>query len=382
MDKIYKMFGMKIKVHYNDSTVSKILYSELSIYPEIKNDCDTVVDKDIFVIEDNSFFKQYKFSRNPKIQFYNNEIVGYSLGIATIYWNIKNNKDIYFLMHSGSHGLAGLIRKIRDIQFCSVEEWSGQAFHESLLVNSLAFEKDMFVLHGSSMATEDGRVVLIGGTGGCGKTSTVLSLGKRHDMYFVSDDICPISVEGRVYPNYAYPKIYAYNTIGNDMLEKKVLEGESILSILQWKLRRRVNPSSVRRRKAPSELFNVLSENGLDKLRIDSYYMLNRSECVSEFSIRRIDLKTAVDASMLIIHNELFLFLNQVSYSKVNALYSGEDFQYDVDSIISNWAFNMRSAFVDVPIYQVNVPFNYDNELLKEQMTNIILKNLGNESAE
>ena len=60
--------------------------------------------------------------------------------------------------------------------------------------------------------------LFVTGKGGVGKTSIEIDFCLNNKMSFLTDDIAIGDVNGDVYPNYNWPKIYGYNLLGNKLL--------------------------------------------------------------------------------------------------------------------------------------------------------------------
>ncbi|MDH5676831.1 MAG: hypothetical protein OEZ06_32245 [Myxococcales bacterium] len=191
----------------------------------------------------------------------------------------------------------------------------GQAFHELVLVPSVYFDSDLVPVHASAFQLSDGTAVLIGGTGGVGKTSLELSfcLGGEHP--FVSDDIAVVDGTGQVWPNLAYPKIYAYNLAGSS-LRQRVLAGRPPLDLLHWHYRSRLmGPNSVRRRVDPG-LFYGACAAGASQL---AHYFVLRRDPVPEVQIEGLTPADAAAISTEIIQAEYQILHNHLIWHEYNS---------------------------------------------------------------
>ncbi|WP_080146711.1 hypothetical protein [Marinilactibacillus piezotolerans] len=371
----YKIFNQTVQMNYDNSEFSAILIDELNLYPIVTD--KEKVDLSIFVNPKVNIEEQYNFSRNPKEHYFDSDVFGLDFYWGKVFW-VFNKNEIYVYPNKYKYNyLRQSYVLMRDIQFSLPDQAAGQKIHEDILVGNILFRDNMFVLHGSAMATKDGRVAMVGGTGGTGKTSTLLSLGQREDIFFVCDDLCVLNDEGKVFVNYAYPKIYAYNTIGSKNFEKKILNDDGLFGRFQWNLRKKINPSKVRRRRNPHTLYQIMPEEDLNNLKLNTYVILNRDDKVAELSVEKIDADKACEMSYYIIRNEMNKFFVPLSYRNLNALYNNSTNQFDPDDIFMAWKQRMSTVFEGTSTYKINIPFHYDNENLKIEMEKILCDLIG-----
>lgn len=244
----------------------------------------------------------------------------------------------------------------------------GQFLHETILIPFVMLKRNKSLIH-SSGVTNGKRAVLIGGTGGVGKTSTLLNLAKMDEnISFLNDDMAVLDSEGFAYPNFAYPKIYAYNTINNPYLERLILEKRSFLNKLHWKKRSKKNKAGVRRRISPVKLFKgpIIT----DKTKIDSIMILNRT-FDKDVSIKKRDIKWLNEVMNRIILTEYFNAFNRYYlWFEVNSLYNNFD---DLSPMFKTR--NFDSKFNPI-IKQVNIPVSMEHSHLKNTLTSIINEEL------
>ena len=120
---------------------------------------------------------------------------------------------------------------------------------------------------------------------------------KRKRKGFICDDILVID-ECNFYENYAYPKIYAYNVIGDKELERKILSKESFLSKLHWMIKKKINISKVRRKIFPEELYRIELEKKLSLKKI--YIILSRGN-YQEMKLKKLKSNIAKEITKNII---------------------------------------------------------------------------------
>ena len=168
------------------------------------------------------------------------------------------------------------IQKYNGIQHTHPFEDIGRIFHELVLIPSLFFFADSIALiHGSALETKNNDSIIIGGAGGVGKTSLELFLIFNKNLKFLADDIVIVDKDKFVWPNYAYPKIYGYNTKENKDLEKKVLQKRGVLDKAQWLFKKSLTGRPVRRRVNPKIFYNGSISNGS---KLSDYFILFRGD--------------------------------------------------------------------------------------------------------
>lgn len=166
------------------------------------------------------------------------------------------------------------VRRWRSAQFASEPQAIGQFAHELVLVPATFFRAGQVPVHAAAVGDPDGSAVLIGGTGGVGKTSLALELCLHHGWAFMADDIAVISDTGLVYPNLAYPKIYGYNVAADADTARRLFSGRPWTDRLQWRLKvARSGPAGVRRRIDPTQFYPTVARDGR---RIGRYLILAR----------------------------------------------------------------------------------------------------------
>ena len=110
-------------------------------------------------------------------------------------------------------------------------------------------------VHAGAVATREGHGLLLMGTGGVGKTTTVLELVLNRGFHYVADDLVVVSAAGLS----RYPKhlqLYAYNSVLVPGLEERILRGRGPADRALWHIRRRLlGDSQVRRRVSASSFF-------------------------------------------------------------------------------------------------------------------------------
>jgi len=258
-------------------------------------------------------------------------------------------------------------RKLRNAEFHSPEQDIGKFLHELVLVGTaqMFFSNRLLFLHGSGLTDPDGRGVVIGGTGGVGKTSLALELGRRADYRFLADDLVGVGAEGTVYYNGSWPKIYAYNTAGDRDLEQAILRGHTSANRLHWRLLKRF-PSRVRRAVEPGSLFGEPSESApLRRL-----YLVFRTD-VADISV---SFCPPTDAAILwarVCHIELGELGRHVAWSAYNRSLLG------LPPLVPDWgpeawAAKLVSRLACANCYTVRVPQGMANMEYRRHMAEVL----------
>jgi hypothetical protein len=190
-------------------------------------------------------------------------------------------------------------RKFINIQFESTVQRIGHILHELVVVPAALLTPGLVPLHASAVAVGGG-ALLIGGTGGVGKT-TLATRACLRGAAFMADDITVASVNGTAFPNLAYPKIYAYNVEQDYELRRRVLANRGVTDRVQWWLRRRFGAKMVRRAVSPSIL--SLAPNPTET-GIARYSLLVRDTSAVDISIRPISPESAARFSAAVMTAE------------------------------------------------------------------------------
>jgi len=352
----YLIFSKVIEVNYNNEIESPILMRELELYKKVRND----VTPDI-VISLNRFQNESKIiASNPKPCRILENGFEFEYLSCTTRWTIDNNR-IFVNFHLKDRS-RNIIKKFYRSYFSHIYELVGMLFHENVLLPTILmfFSAELAVLHGSTIADKDGNAYLLSGTGGTGKTSSSLQFLLKDNLYFLSDDMCVVDKTGKIFSNFAYPKIYFYNTINQKDIEKKVLHTASLLDRFNWKFWTFLN-KSVFRRIPPQVLYDnrILFEGKLKRI-----FILFRCN-VSQAVFSTLDKNAFVNLSVEIIKAEWsrLLFNYLISY-KFNNESLGKKSIVDMDIIVNNFKLIYASLYDKSEVYLVKIPFESKPEEL------------------
>jgi hypothetical protein len=245
----------------------------------------------------------------------------------------------------------------------SVFSSNGFVNHNNKVINSLmsysAFyyvfhlvllKKDRAFIH-ASVASVNGKGILMSGTSGCGKTSTLFELLSNSSNKYIAEDFGIISSVGHTY--YNPKKVSVYNSDiahGNEDLRnfrKNIMT--NIDTFLWWiSIIRRRNPL---RRVSPIDL---LSLSRIERsVRIDTVFFLQRSNNDS-ISSSQIDIDDGVERILkasfreLRALYELLYNIESVGYSQTKIV--------TFDSILNRTRKIYKKAFRGINIILVSIP--------------------------
>ena len=229
--------------------------------------------------------------------------------------------------------VSAMIARGRNIQYATPRESAGQTVHELALVPAVMFDSSRFALHSSAFQGEDGGVILIGGTGGVGKTSLALELCRKRGYRFLADDISIVANDGHVSPNLAFPKIYRYNVTGDRRLRNEIFSRSSVANRAQWLARGVLGADKARRRVSPVQLYGGYSRTG-GWLR--TYVILMRDDGTS-IRFDALSARAAARMSSAVISAEFWHFANHLHWHRYNRLGQGKEAVLDPLSIFRRW---------------------------------------------
>ncbi len=251
-------FGpLGVSVDARDARVRAVLERETSAYRRL--DAGDAVDIRVSVLE--TLPPARPFAMNPSIHRELDDGFEADFGpFLTARWRRRpTHVDVEMVIHEP---VRALVRQLRNAEFHRPRDDAGKHLHELMLVGTaqMFFPDRLLFVHGSALAAPDGGGVVVGGTGGVGKTSLSLELARGSGYRFLADDMVGVDAHGVVHLNASWPKIYAYNVAGDPELERRLLDGRSALDRLHW-IARRGTPARVRRAIDPRALYGPVAES-------------------------------------------------------------------------------------------------------------------------
>ncbi len=345
MQKDYIIGSKRIRVEFGNDLVSEKLAEELSLYTQANHNelCD-------FIISINQPHPDEVLSKNPSIhtalrQGFIAQFQGYSVS-----WQKQNGKiRITLNYHAGKN----FSKKIRNIQNYHPYEHIGQIFHEGVLVPTLLlFSDDVAPVHASAIANEQ-RSLCFGGTGGVGKTSLLLSAALQHKYKFYSDDIAFIDTKGMLWPNFAYPKIYAYNTIGQPDLLKKIFSYSGTLDRLQWEYKKKLRGNTKARRRVSPQIF--FGEISPEPVNVTDFLFLFRKK-QNMYSVENIELQKIQSMNLQIILSEYADLFRHVHWHETNCMVLGEEPIVSMDAFRKSYCVRLKNGLCETELSVFNIP--------------------------
>ena len=360
------MAGKNVRITMDDSAAGRILARELRVYPAAA--ATAPADLEIS-------FGSVDLSRsgliNPALHHDLPDGFAARFGGATVRWVVNEGKLRRVEFHvapSPASRFRQTVQRMRSIQFALEEESVGQIFHELALVPSVYFEPTQFLLHASGLQAPNGDVTLIGGTGGVGKTSVALHLCRHHGFRFVSDDIAIVDESGHVWPNLAFPKIYAYNLDGDSELQSVIHGGASWGDRLNWRIRRLRGADRVRRRVSPARLYPGYSAEGG---RLRRYLFITR-EWRNDLTAERARAELLASLSMHVMDAEYHSFHNHLAWHAMNRLVSSKPMLITRDATLARWHSLATGVFNDVECVILRVPRQMPHMEFRRRMVQAI----------
>lgn len=360
-----EIFGKVFAVHGLEGANYKRLAQELSLYPSADNR-DSEVD---IVLGDCSITSSdgetHPAARSLYADYASCEakfVIDESRQLRTICFQLKPQGRF-----------RGVVQKWLWYDYATVIERIGEIFSELVLVPSVVFDSNQFLLHASAVEQPISQgAVLIGGLGGGGKTSLELELCMNRNYRFISDDIVPMSSDGMAYPNLCYPKIYGYNVPGTGELRTKIFERRGTLDRAHWFLRSRLlGPSSVRRRVSCAELFTGYAKKPLP---IKSYYLIVRSS-ISEMRIEKLNAAEAAMASIKVMETEYSGFFNHILRHEYRASLLRDQPVISKSEILERWTESAVRCLSLSHNYLLMVPKQMEHRSFLNQAAEIIGSN-------
>lgn len=344
------------------------LFEPISLYPE----ANTTETSDIVVSFIVSPVMQPVLARNPSIHSeirngFVQHLQKYSISIEMV------DKRLFFSVYlqPTAGKLKSYISRLNSMEFALITSRLSQVFFEQIMIPSIYFSENQFLVHSSCMLNTKSQAVLLGGTGGVGKTSLELELCQNRGYRFMADDISVVDSNAFVYPNLAFPKIYGYNMAGNPQLYKKVMQGRSLRNKLAFKLKKTLfGPASVRRKISPLKIYGDIEPN---RVKIGKYIILVK-ENRADIALKPINYSIAVNATLTIMQTEYSAFHNHLLWHEFYRNAKGEEPIISVDSVITKWEQIASEVFKNVNCYMLYIPLHIDHQQFIKEACDLIGK--------
>jgi len=357
-------------VHFINETENLSIESFINLYPSENIDNK----KKVELIISNQVYPCEVILRNP--QKFNLHKKGFSFFLSEglkIHWDLSKIEEdkitIYLYINEKKGKLISFIKKFLSKSYESLYDSLGCFLHELVLVPLTFLFQDKVIVHGCSFYNiKAQKSIIIGGTGGVGKTSISLEIGRNKDWVFLSDDMTVIDATGKIYPNYAFPKFFGYNTLTDKAVEKKVLSEFGILNKIHWNIMKKIRPSNVMRSFSPDKWFFVQSMNP----ELDYFCLLLRGNFPKQVDIQLLELMKCVFSNETNIFSEYYAFLNIIRWYEYNIIHTKEEAIITVKKIIKNYQKIYKNIFSKSNNFSLNVSNDAESSYFQKKITSIL----------
>ncbi|GAB5534744.1 MAG: hypothetical protein Rubg2KO_09930 [Rubricoccaceae bacterium] len=357
----YRQIGRVLEVDAGSGRAGDLLTNELALYPSPARDAPVEL-----TVRLGSTPESGLRSRNPSLHIERD--AGFTargvMASATYSFEDDRVTEVLLDVHAAPHAFGRMLRRLANSQFTDRVERIGVLYHETVLVPTAAFDPERAPIHASGLQAPDGGVTLFGGTGGVGKTSLELHLGRHSGYRFLADDVAVLDKHGRVYPNLAYPKIYGYNAPPGSDLRTSVVRSRSPLDRAHWAVHAMRGPDRVRRRMPPDTLFSGTSSDGGP---LHRYVMLTR-EARNELVIEPLSHTDAAQMSTAILAAELSGLMRHVHWHVLNRTLQGRLPIQRPEDLLARWTDIYSAAFANAECLIARIPIDIPHDAFLDQM--------------
>lgn len=348
---IYRIFNQTVSFNIESALkpiLEKQLSEQFSLYPaEMGNQADlniTFVDEmpKMDIIDD---------SEPDHSLLLNGFIINYHK-CTIAYLKDKIGFKIYIKLHVAQNPIIHYLKKINNIEFANIENRVGNVVSELVLTPLIFSFPKMALIHSAGLVHKGG-AVLLGGKGGVGKTSLSIKLCSDLNYRFLNDDIAVIDENGLVYPNLAFPKIYGYNLINNQLLQKKIFQDRKWDDMLVWNLKRMIFGSAkVRRKISPLTLFEDYQKQ---PAALTAYIILKRVNS-SRIKMKTIAASEAAEITLQIINSEFAYFIEHLKIQQKLCRKHNLQPLIDIDRIQHSWKKLYEVVFSQAECREASIP--------------------------
>ena len=351
-----------VGVEARDARVRAVLARETAAYRSV--DADEPIDILVRVVD--ALDERRPFATNPAIHRELEDGFEADFGpFLTARWRRRPaHVEVEMVIHEPARAR---IRQLRNAEFHRPTDDAGKHLHELMLVGTaqMFFPDRLLFVHGSAMVAPNGDGVIIGGTGGVGKTSLCLELARSGGFGFLADDMVGVDPSGVVHLNASWPKIYAYNVAGDPELERRLLAGRSLVDRLHWYARRHA-PSRVRRAIDPRVLHAAVAESAP----LRRVYLVFRTDD-TDVRVEAVSPSVAADVSACIIDAEHAELGRHARWTHVNRTVAARP-PLTPDWGASSWSPALADRFRAAQCAIVRVPVAMPNRDYRIAMARIV----------
>jgi len=315
-------------------------------------------------------FKKFKIiSQNPSVhQEIENGFIAKFLKYDIAYQQVEDQLVINIKLKTTANKLLKYLKKVNNIEYENIEGRISSVIHEMVLIPATYFFDDLTLIH-SSTFTKNDSAIMVGGTGGCGKTSLGIELCMNHGYKFVNDDIAVVDDAGKTWPNLAFPKIYGYNLTGNMKLRNLVFKDRGIADRVIWKMKYSLlGADKVRRKISPVKAFGGYQS---EPVQLTAYYLLSRVN-TENISIKDIKAVNAAEISTKIIQQEYFAFNNHILWHEVNCRINKTEPILKLSAVIGKMENVNKTVISKLKCKSIRIPINIKHQKYISEVSKMI----------
>ena len=205
----------------------------------------------------------------------------------------------------------------------------------------------------ASAVERDSKGLMFAGTGGVGKSSTILELSKYSEYKFVADDICVIDENGRLYGNMAWPKIYGYN-ITSPEIKNMALKNRGWLDKMIFELWSKRNPARIRRKVKPDQLFDSVS---IDEVQLFELNYIFR-EKILIMQAQGLNVSDFVKMTKHVMLAEYSNFHNHLRWCEYNSIARGVKPLISMKVVEQRWESILSKVAERISLRKISVPID------------------------
>ncbi len=366
----YRVFGKVFTIEYAEelaASARKSLQRQMSYYPAVKPDTET----DVTISLRNDFTHRGSVVTDSCHEELADGFVVHFIKWSISYRMLDSKPYCEVILKKEANPLLRFFKKLYNIECLSPEERLRQIVTENVLLPVICFFSGKALIHCAAVCQPEGKALLIGGSGGTGKTSLSLELCRNRGYSFICDDMSVISAEGSIYPNLAFPKIYAYNTRGKKELKGLIRQRLSGVIYPIWYAKRfLLGDNKVRVSFSPDELY---PDYCTDPVTVSRYFILSANASGSELTCRKAERDKAAESTINIIEREYADFF---SHLKLHESFCNERNKTPLLSyqrVRKEWQNTLFSALKKIDLYAVDIPGSLSHREIQKKLRELIL---------
>lgn len=197
------------------------------------------------------------------------------------------------------HKLLRLLKVASSVEYSSnISFLRGELANYSFLWNliTLALLKKKCAFIHSGVLDKNGNALVLSGTGGCGKTSTVLNLLRTEGMGYLAEDYGIVGADGFAYPSTKTISLYHSDVVRSGGSGQEVVQNLTFLKRVRWEILTKLMKRNPIIKAKPEELIGKDISNEPVKIGYGVY--LSRQECgavsISKISLEEFSKRSAL----------------------------------------------------------------------------------------